>query len=97
MSLGESMKSFTPQQMLIDAEQEFADAIYRFRQAEDEKSTDYTKTKLEMLRLEAKVRMIRSRIYDGSAYKLFQTEVEESCYEYSGCPKPMWNKSQVSS
>ena len=31
-----------------------------------EKSTDYTKTKLKMLRLEAKVRIIRFRIYDGT-------------------------------
>ena len=80
--------SFTPQHKLEDAEQEYVEAIYRFRQAEEEQSADYTSTKLEMIRLEAKVRSIREHIYRGATYELFEPCKTKN--QFIGCPEPAW-------
>ena len=80
--------SFTPQHKLEDVEQEYADAIYRFRRAEEEQSSDYTSAKLEMIRLEAKVRSIREHIYRGTTYELF--EPHQTMNQFIGCPEPAW-------
>ena len=82
--------SFTPQHKLEDAEQEYVDAIYRFRRAEEEQSADYTSTKLEMIRLEAKLRAIREHIYRGTTYELF--EPQQAKNQLIGCPEPAWIK-----
>ena len=82
--------SFTPQHKLEDAEQEYVEAIYRFRQAEEEQSADYTSTKLEMIRLEAKLRTIREIIYRGTTYELF--EPQQTKNKLIGCPEPAWIK-----
>lgn len=47
--------SFTPQHKLQDAEQEYIEAIYRCRRAENEQSSDYASTKREMLHLETQL------------------------------------------
>ena len=83
-----SRLSFTPQHQLEDAEQEYIDSVYRFRQAEEEKSADYTSTKLEMIRLEAKLRAIREHIYRGTTCELFNSP--KAMNQFSGCPKPAW-------
>ena len=80
--------SFTPQHKLEDAEQEYVEAIYRFRRAEEEHTTDYTSAKLEMIRLEAKVRAIREHIYRGTTYKLFDSP--RTMNQFIGCPEPAW-------
>ena len=41
-------RSFTAQHMLQDAEQEFADAIYRFREAEKNMTGDYDSARCAM-------------------------------------------------
>ena len=80
--------SLTPQQQLEDAEQEYAEAIYRFRRAEHELSSDYASSKREMLRLEARVRAIREHIYGGKTFELF--EPKQTTNQLIGCPKPEW-------
>ena len=80
--------SLTPQQQLEDAEQEYAEAIYRFRRAEHELSFDYASSKREMLRLEARVRAIRGHIYGGKTFELF--EPKQTTNQFIGCPKPAW-------
>ena len=82
--------AFTPQHKLEDAEQEYLEAIYRFRRAEEGISADYTSSKLEMIRLEAKVRAIREHIYRGTTYKLFEAQQTISLFER--CPEPSWIK-----
>ena len=84
------VQSFTPQQQLEDAEQEYAEAIYRFRRAEHELSSDYTVAKLEMIRLDAKVRAIREHIYGGKIFELF--EPKQTKNQFIGCPEPAWIK-----
>ena len=54
--------SFTPQHKLQDAEQEYIEAIYRFRRADKEQSSDYTGSTREMLRLEATLSTVREHI-----------------------------------
>lgn len=80
--------AFTPQHQLEDAEQEYVEAIYRFRRAEEEDTADYTSAKVEMIRLEAKVRSIREHIYRGTVYELFDSQ--KIMNQFSGCPKPAW-------
>ena len=80
--------AFTPQHQLEDAEQEYAEAIYRFRRVEEKDTADYTSAKLEMIRLEAKVRSIREHIYRGATYELF--EPERTMSQLGGCPEPAW-------
>ena len=80
--------SFTPQHQLADAKQEYVEAIYRFRRAEEETTADYTSAKLEMIRLEAKVRAIRAYIFSGKTYVLY--EQTETASHIAGCPKPAW-------
>ena len=80
--------AFTPQHKLEDAEQEYVKAIYRFRLAEEEMSADYTSAKLEMIRLEAKVRAIREHIYGGKTFELFESP--RAKIGLNGCPIPAW-------
>ena len=84
------LASFTPQHQLKDAEQEYIDSLYRFRRAEDGISADYTSTKLEMIRLEAKVRAIREHIFRGATYELFESP--KAMNQFDGCPEPAWIK-----
>ena len=80
--------SFTPQHRLEDVAQDYVDAIYRFRRAEEEHSSDYTSAKLEMIRLEARLRNIREHIYRGTTYELF--EPPKAFTQSIGCPEPAW-------
>ena len=80
--------SFTPQHKLEDAEQEYIEAIYRFRRAEQERSADYASSKREMLRLEAKLANVREHIYRGTTYELL--EPRQMMKEFVGCPEPAW-------
>ena len=80
--------AFTPQHQLEDAEQEYVEAIYRFRRTEEEDTADYTSAKLEMIRLEAKVRSIREHIYRGATYELFESQKIRN--QFGGCPEPAW-------
>ena len=48
MSLRKNFDSFTPQQKLRDAQEEFAQAVYRFRAAEEANAPNLVALKREM-------------------------------------------------
>ena len=83
-----NMITFTPQQKKEDAEQEYVEAIYRFREAEKTQSSDYDAAKRNMLYLEAKLIGIRGSIYRGMGYELFDRK--QPAPLPTGCPKPAW-------
>ena len=78
--------SFTPQHQLADAKQEYVEAIYRFRRAEEETTADYTSAKLEMIRLEAKVRQFE-RMYLAARHMYYLSKQKRLLI--AGCPKPV--------
>ena len=88
--LRKNFDSFTSKHKLRDAQEEFAQAIYRFRAAEDADAPDRIALKREMEFLDRKVRFYRYCIYhdqpiDGYAeYPALHTETR--------CPKPAWAK-----
>ena len=81
-------RAFTAQHMLQDAEQEFADAIYRFRQAERNMTSDYDAARCAMNDAEGRVASIRQHIYNGNPYKAWDKEV--SFPQSDICPVPAW-------
>ena len=62
---GQTRIAFTAQQKLQDAEDEFAEAIYRFRDAEAANATEQYALKRLMNEANAKVLGIRQCIYRG--------------------------------
>jgi len=74
--------------MLQDAEQEFADAIYRFRQAERNMTVDYDAARCAMNDAEGRVASIRQHIYNGNPYKIWEKEVQ--FLQSDICPVPAW-------
>lgn len=81
-------RSFTAQHMLQDAEQEFADAIYRFREAEKNMTGDYDSARCAMNDAEGKVATIRQLIYNGTPFKIWEKQVPYQQFER--CPAPAW-------
>ena len=88
--LRKNFDSFTSKHKLRDTQEEFAQAIYRFRAAEDADAPNLIALKREMEFLDRKVRFYRYCIYhdqtiDGYAeYPALHTETR--------CPKPAWAK-----
>ena len=86
--LRKNFDSFTSKHKLRDAQEEFAQAIYRFRTAEDADAPNLIALKREMEFLDRKVRFYRYCIYhdqpiDGYAeYPALHTQTR--------CPKPEW-------
>ena len=80
--------AFTAQHMLQDAEGEFAEAIYRFRDAEAANAPEQYALKREMNDACAKVYRIRQWIYRGAIDELFQQPKREQNFDY--CPRPAW-------
>jgi len=81
-------RAFTAQHVLQDAEQEYADAIYKFRQAERDKTSDYGAARCAMNKAEQKVASIRQRIYCGNTHKIWEKQVP---YQQTDCcPVPDW-------
>ena len=81
-------RSFTAQHILQDAEQEFADAIYRFRQAERDMTPDYDAARCAMNDAEGKVATIRQFIYSGNPFKIWEQQVPSQ--QFDCCPVPAW-------
>ena len=86
--LRKNFDSFTSKHKLRDAQEEFAQAIYRFRAAEDADAPNLIALKREMEFLDRKVRFYRYCIYhnqpiDGYAEHSIP-KIETSC------PKPAW-------
>ena len=86
--LRKNFDSFTSKHKLRDAQEEFAQAIYRFRAAEDADAPNRIALKREMEFLDRKVQFYRYCIYhnqpiDGYAEHSLP-KIETSC------PKPAW-------
>ena len=57
-----TLRAFTSQHKLQDTEEQYAKAVYRFRDAEQKQSLSYTAAKCEMNRLEADLFRLRNLI-----------------------------------
>ena len=78
--------SFTPQHKLGDAKEEYAQAVYRFREAEQANSPDLIALKREMEFLERKVEYCRQCVYAGQPVE----EYAEWSVLPKRCPEPAW-------
>ena len=86
MSLRKNFDSFTPQHKLRDAQEEFAQAVYRFRAAEEANAPNLIALKREMEFLDRKVKAYRHCFYSGQQIDEY---VEWSALP-GRCPKPAW-------
>ena len=86
MSLRKNFDSFTPQHKLRDAQEEFAQAVYRFRAAEEANALNLIALKREMEFLDRKVGAYRHCVYSGQQIDEY---VEWSVLP-NRCPKPAW-------
>ena len=81
-------RALTAQHMLQDAEQDFADAIYRFRQAERNMTSNYDAARCAMNDAEGRVASIRQHLYNGNFHKIWEKEV--TFQQFNRCPLPAW-------
>ena len=88
MSLRKNLDSFTPQQKLRDAEEEYMQAVYRLRSAEEAYEQNVSDLKREMDFLSRKVGLYRHCLY---ADKPLEKYLEYSAASAEArCPKPAW-------
>ena len=86
MSLRKNFDSFTSQHKLRDAQEEFTEAVYRFRSAEKANAPNLITLKREMEFLGRKLEAYRRWFYSG---ELIEEYVEWSVLP-KRCPKPAW-------
>ena len=86
MSLRKNFDSFTAQHKLRDAQEEFAQAVYRFRAAEEANTPNLIALKREMEFLDRKLKFYRQCVYTGQSIEGYAewSELPERC------PKPAW-------
>ena len=86
MSLRKNFDSFTAQHKLRDAQEEFAQAVYRFRAAEEANTPNLIALKREMEFLGRKLEFYRQCVYTGQPIEGYAewSELPERC------PKPAW-------
>ena len=86
MSLRKNFDSFTSQHKLRDAQEEFTEAIYRFRSAEKANAPNLITLKREMEFLGRKLEFYRQCVYAGQPIDGYAewSELPERC------PKPAW-------
>ena len=86
MSLRKNFDSFTSQHKLRNAQEEFTQAVYRFRKVEEANAPNLIDLKREMEFLERKVEYCRQCVYAGQAVEEYAewSELPERC------PKPSW-------
>ena len=86
MSLRKNFDSFTTEHKLCDAQEEFTEAVYRFRAAEEANARNLIALKREMEFLGRKLEYYRQCVYTGQPI--------EGYAEWSvlpeRCPKPAW-------
>ena len=82
--------SFTSKHKLQDAQEEFTQAIYRFRAAEDADSPNLIALKREMEFLDRKVRFYRYCIYNDQPINGYAEY--PPLHIQNLCPKPAWGK-----
>ena len=89
-------RTFMAQHVLEDFQDQYVEAVYRFRQAELEKSCDYSEARREMNRLEKCVLNARYRIYTNNGESLMKNENVLMNETFLKCPEPDWvNKYQA--
>ena len=88
MSLRKNFDSFTPRHKLRDVQEEFAQAVYRFRTAEEANAPNLIELKREMEYLDRKVKHHRYCLYSGQAVEDY-VEYSAACAA-ARCPKPAW-------
>ena len=86
MSLRKNFDSFTPQQKLRDAQEEFAQAVYRFRAADEANTPNLVALKREMEFLDRKLEYCRQCVYAGLPVE----EYAEWSLLPERCPEPAW-------
>ena len=86
MSLRKNFDSFTAQHKLRDAQEEFTEAVYRFRAAEEANASNLIALKREMEFLGRKLEHYRQSVYTGQTIEGYDewSELPERC------PKPAW-------
>ena len=86
MSLRKNFDSFTSQHKLRDVQEEFTQAVYRFRKVEEANAPNLIDLKREMEFLERNVEYCRQCVYAGQAVEEYAewSELPERC------PKPSW-------
>ena len=86
MSLRKNFDSFTSQHKLRDAQEEFTEAIYRFRAAEEANAPNLIALKREMEFLGRKLEFYRKCVYTGQLIGGYAewSELPERC------PEPAW-------
>ena len=82
--------TFTARHKLKDAVEDYIEAIYRFRRAEAEKSSDYNEARREMNRLEQRLLWTRYCVYSNSTHILLDTLPQNS--QLTNCPSPIWDR-----
>ena len=86
MSLRKNFDSFTSQHKLRDAQEEFTEAVYRFRAAEEANARNLIALKREMEFLGRKLEFYRQCVYTGQPIE----EYAEWSVLPKRCPKPVW-------
>ena len=86
MSLRKNFDSFTSQHKLRDAQEEFVQAVYRFRAAEEVNAPNLIALKREMEFLDRKVGAYRHCVYSGQQIDEY---IEWSVLP-DRCHKPAW-------
>ena len=86
MSLRKNFDSFTAQHKLRDAQEEFTEALYRFRAAEEANARNLIALKREMDFLARKLEYCRQCVYTGLPVE----EYAEWSVLPERCPKPAW-------
>ena len=86
MSLRKNFDSFTSQHKLHDAQEEFTQAMYRFRAAEQANAPNLIDLKREMEFLGRKLEFYRQCVYSGQPIEGYAewSELTERC------PEPAW-------
>ena len=86
MSLRKNFDSFTSEHKLRDAQEEFAQSVYRFRAAEEANAPNLIALKREMEFLDRKVEYCRHCVYTGVPVEEYAewSELPERC------PEPAW-------
>ena len=86
MSLRKNFDSFTSEHKLRDAQEEYTQAVYRFRAAEEANARNLVSLKREMEFLGRKLEYCRQCVYAGLPVE----EYAEWSVLPERCPKPVW-------
>ena len=86
MSLRKNFDSFTSEHKLRDAQEEFTQAVYRFRAAEEANAPNLVALKREMEFLGRKLEFYQQCVYSGQPIEGYAewSELPERC------PEPAW-------